>query len=228
MKLNCIIAARSGSKRIPNKNILKVFGKPMISYPINCAKKSGIFKNIYVSTDTLKIKKVAEKYGAIVPQLRSKHLANDTTGIQKVLINFIKLNNLENDKYIFFIYPTAILLNKKMINEAFNKFKKTNCDFMIGVQEFQSNPLRALTIKNNKVKFAKNIFAKKNTNKIKNFYHDTGTLFIFKTKALLRDPKKLPQKTSYYLHKKFEVCDIDDKEDLKLAKILLKNKKYAK
>ena len=40
----------------------------------------------------------------------------------------------------------------------------------------------------------------------------------------MKSPKKLPRNTSYYLHKKFEVCDIDDKEDLNLAKILLKNK----
>ena len=57
MKINCIIAARSGSKRIPNKNILKINGKPMIAHTIYNAKNSNIFKNIYVTTDSLKIKK---------------------------------------------------------------------------------------------------------------------------------------------------------------------------
>ena len=50
-------------------------------------------------------------------------------------------------------------------------------------------------------------------------------LFLYsKPKSLIESPKKLPFKTTFYLHKKFEVCDIDDKEDLKLAKILLKYK----
>ena len=68
------------------------------------------------------------------------------------------------------------------------------------------------------------IFIQKNTNKIKKFYHDAGSFFVFKTKKILENPKFLPKRTSYFLHKKYEVCDIDDKEDLKLAKILLKNK----
>ena len=196
----------------------------MIAHTIYNAKNSNIFKNIYVTTDSLKIKKISEFYGAKVPKLRSKKLSRDKVGIQDVLINFIKLNDLTKEKYFFFIYATAILVTKRMIRDAFKKFKKQNCDFLIGVQEFQSNPLRALTIKNDSIKFVENIYSKKNTNKIKKFYHDAGSFFVFKTKKILENPKFLPKRTSYFLHKKYEVCDIDDKEDLKLAKILLKNK----
>ena len=74
MKPICIIAARSGSKRIKNKNIVKVLGKPMIAYPITIAKNSNLFKKIYVSTDSIRIKKISEKYGAEVISLRKKNL----------------------------------------------------------------------------------------------------------------------------------------------------------
>ena len=59
-KSNCIaiITARAGSKRIKNKNILNFFGKPMIAYSIEAAKKTKLFDQIYVSTDSLKIKKI--------------------------------------------------------------------------------------------------------------------------------------------------------------------------
>jgi CMP-N-acetylneuraminic acid synthetase len=36
-----IIPARKNSKRIKNKNIKSFFGKPVISYAIKCALKSG-------------------------------------------------------------------------------------------------------------------------------------------------------------------------------------------
>ena len=62
-----IIPARSGSKRIKNKNIKLFCGKPIIYYSINEAKKSKIFQKIIVSTDSEKIKKISEKYGAEVP-----------------------------------------------------------------------------------------------------------------------------------------------------------------
>jgi hypothetical protein len=55
-----VIPARIGSKRIKNKNIKIFFGKPIISYSLNIAKKSGIFKKIHVSTDSKKIKKIKQ------------------------------------------------------------------------------------------------------------------------------------------------------------------------
>ena len=51
----CIIPARSGSKRIKNKNIKLFDGKPIISYAIQLAKSCGLFKRIIVSTDSYSI-----------------------------------------------------------------------------------------------------------------------------------------------------------------------------
>jgi len=224
IKPNCIIAARGGSKRITNKNIIKIFGQPMISYPITTAIKSRIFKNIFVSTDSKKIKIISEKYGAKVPFLRKKKLANDKVGLQEVLVDFIKSNNFCSEEFMIFIYATAILVDSEMISKALKKFKQTKSDYLIGVQEFKSNPLRAMKINKNKLSFVNKFYSKKNTNNLNKFYHDAGSFFIFRTKTILKSPKKLPIKTTFYLHKKFEVCDIDDKQDLELAKILLNNK----
>ena len=58
-----IIPARSGSKRIKNKNLINFFGKPLIYYSINLAKKSGLFDKIIVSTDSKEIKKISKLWG---------------------------------------------------------------------------------------------------------------------------------------------------------------------
>ena len=77
-KMNiAIIPARSGSKRIKNKNIKLFCGKPIIYYSINEAKKSKIFQKIIVSTDSEKIKKISEKYGAEVPFIRPRNISRD-------------------------------------------------------------------------------------------------------------------------------------------------------
>ena len=70
-----IIPARGGSKRIPRKNIKFFFGKPMIAYSIEAAKKSKIFDKIIVSTDDKNIAQIAKKFGASVPFLRPSILA---------------------------------------------------------------------------------------------------------------------------------------------------------
>ncbi len=120
----CIIPARSGSKRIKNKNIVKFNGKPLISYSIKTAKKSKLFDRIIVSTDSIKIKKIALRYGAEVPFLRSKKLSNDYAGTNDVLKDVVKKLKLEKIKYIFCIYPTAPLINSRDLKIALKKNEK--------------------------------------------------------------------------------------------------------
>ena len=86
-KVLCIIPARSGSKGIKLKNLSKIGNKPLIYYPIIAAKKSGVCDDIFVSTDSLKIAKVAKKYGANVPFLRNKKYSGSLTTTEKTLQN---------------------------------------------------------------------------------------------------------------------------------------------
>ena len=60
----CVISARGGSKGVPNKNITKINGKPLIGYAIEKAFALNIFDHIVVSTDSLKISEIAKEYGA--------------------------------------------------------------------------------------------------------------------------------------------------------------------
>ncbi|HAW8522725.1 TPA: acylneuraminate cytidylyltransferase, partial [Escherichia coli] len=66
LKKIAIIPARSGSKGLPNKNILMLLDRPLIAYTIEAAISSNIFDKIIVSTDSLEYKYIAEKYGAEV------------------------------------------------------------------------------------------------------------------------------------------------------------------
>src|SRR3990167_948092 len=84
--MNNIIAfipARGGSKGIPRKNIKLLGDKPLISYSIDSAFKSGIQK-VVVSTDSQEIADVAKEYGAEV-MMRPASLAQDKTSMFEVL-----------------------------------------------------------------------------------------------------------------------------------------------
>lgn len=50
-----IISAKGNSRRLKNKNILNIFGKPMISWTIEAAKKSKFIKDLFVSSESKKI-----------------------------------------------------------------------------------------------------------------------------------------------------------------------------
>jgi len=97
------------SKRIPNKNIKCFLGKPIISYSIEKAKRSGLFDKLIVSTDSDEIANIAVQYGAEIPFKRPAELADDFTGSDPVLIHAIEWLNANDTCYDFAccIYPTA-------------------------------------------------------------------------------------------------------------------------
>ncbi len=73
----CIIPARGGSKRIPNKNVRLFCGKPIIAYAIEAAIEAECFDEVMVSTDNDEIAERARQHGAKVPFLRSEESASD-------------------------------------------------------------------------------------------------------------------------------------------------------
>ena len=112
MKKNNILAiipARGGSKGIYRKNIKKIFGKPLIQWTINEAKKVSQISKTIISTDDLEIAKLANKLGADVPFIRPKKLASDNSlGIDVVLH---ALKEFQNFKYILLPVYSIFLQN---------------------------------------------------------------------------------------------------------------------
>ena len=137
----CIIPARSGSKRIKNKNIKNFFGKPLIYYSINLALKSKIFDQVIVSTDCKKIAKIAKRYGASVPFLRSKKNSDNKTPINKVLLEVIQKLQMKN-KFTFCIYPTAPMLGLDDLKKGYKKISN-KFDQIVAISKYSSPIQRA-------------------------------------------------------------------------------------
>ena len=108
-KVYAVIPARGGSKRIPKKNIKFFYGKPIIAWSILAAKKSKLFDEIIVSTDDIKIAKIAKKFGASVPFLRPKNISDDFTDTRSVVAHTIDwmINKNLKPKAVCCIYATA-------------------------------------------------------------------------------------------------------------------------
>ena len=76
----CIIPARGGSKRIPKKNIIDFFEKPMISWTIEAALKSRLFSEIKI--------KLGLEYDNVV-QLMANCPLRGTQDIRNSFNNFL-------------------------------------------------------------------------------------------------------------------------------------------
>jgi len=111
-KIIAIIPCRSGSKKIINKNLLKINNRTLLYYSILFAKECKFFDKIIVSTDSLKYKKKVERYGLEVPFLRPKKISRDSSTdiefIQHCLVYLKKSENYVPD-YIVHLRPTSPL-----------------------------------------------------------------------------------------------------------------------
>jgi CMP-N-acetylneuraminic acid synthetase len=93
MNIACFIFARGNSSGLKNKNILKFRNYSLISHSIFQAKKIKSIDEVYISTDSHKIQKIALKSGATIPFTRPKKLS--TSKSPEILswrhaINFFK------------------------------------------------------------------------------------------------------------------------------------------
>jgi len=217
-----IIPARSGSKRIANKNIKFFLKKPIISYSIEEAKKTNLFKEIIVSTDSNKIKKIANKFGSKVYYIRSNKLSNDHCPIEDVLIDmllFLKKKKMLT-KYFCLIYATAPLIDKNDLIKSFKILDNSNLnvDSVAAIAEFSYPIQRGLRI--NKQGFVEMINEKYKyyrSQDLEKSYHDAAVFSWFKTNNFLNKVKKKKINVLGYVLPNNKVQDIDYLEDWKTA-----------
>ena len=154
-KILAITLARGGSKGVKNKNIKLLNGKPLIYYTIREALKSKYIDDYIVSTDSLGIKKISEKYGAKVPFIRPKYLAADNSKSSDALLHALKLQeNQLGSKYdiVVELMCTNPLKSFIDIDLCIKKLIKTKSDSVIAMSKVEEqHPRRLKFIKNDKI-----------------------------------------------------------------------------
>jgi len=225
-KTICLIPARGGSKRIKNKNIKNFFGKPLLERVIENSKKSKLFDDIYVSTDSVLIKRLAIRCGAIVPYIRSKKLSNDHAIIKSVIDDFISkvILDIKQKINIFVLYPTSVFVDKKLIIKC-NQILKTT-EYVTTVKKFPHPIQRALKFNKNKLEPLNLKKKLMRTQDLEDYYYNSGQIDCFKLDAWVKKRMFHKMNAKFIILKDLDSVDIDTPEDLRLAhKVFKLNKK---
>ena len=150
MKPICIIAARGGSKGVPNKNIRLLGKKPLIAHTIESAIKSKLFSNVIVSTENKKITNIAKKYGATVPFYRPKKLATNNASMDDVLLDVIKKLKLLEYEFEVVVNRdcTAPFIQNSDIKASINLLDRKKCDAVVAGYNTHLNPYFNMMEKN--------------------------------------------------------------------------------
>ena len=212
------IPARSGSKRIINKNIKKFLSKPLIYWTIDFALR---FKNtkIIISTNNQKwCRLIKDEYKNRLENLiilkRPNYLSRDKSNIINSITNDLRRLN-ENNKFIkiLLLQPTSPYRNYKKILKIFNE-NVNKKSISISSFELMKDDKSIFIPRHNQLQRS-NIYLKAN-----------GNFYICSIDILKKYNSFINKETIPYISKNnYENIDIDQHEDWKKAENLLKNKK---
>jgi pseudaminic acid cytidylyltransferase len=218
-----IIPARSGSKRIKNKNIKKFHDQPIIYYPLKVSIKSKIFDKIHVSTDSTNIANVVNKLGRFADFLRPKNLSSDNISLIAVLEHVINKYEAEGINFdeVWSILPCSPLLMVKDILKC-KKLIQKNKKTVLAVSPYPAPINWSFQIKNNKIfKANEDVIRDSKLSKI-NSYYDSGQIYCFPINIIKKKNFSFKKSIITYKLPIERSVDIDTKQDWKLAEILYK------
>lgn len=121
-----IIPARSGSKRLPNKNIADLAGRPLIAHTCRAALDCGVLDAVYVNTDCSQIAAVAEEFGVGCPRLRPGSLAEDDTPTRESNRFMLDVLSQRGERYeaVVVLQPTSPLRTADDIRAAWQLYEE--------------------------------------------------------------------------------------------------------
>ena len=133
-KYVALIPARGGSKSIPLKNIKHIAGKPLIYWAIEAALACSMINRVYLSTDSIEIKNVAEqitnKRFEVIK--RKMETATDVASTESVMLEFSKEHDFKN---IILIQATSPLLQSDDLSSAIKIYEQKKADSLLSLVE---------------------------------------------------------------------------------------------
>ncbi|CAM2809111.1 cytidylyltransferase domain-containing protein [Helicobacter burdigaliensis] len=211
MKIIAIMPIKLQNKRLPNKNILMLGNKPLITYNLETLKQIEELNSIYVYCSSEKI--VSFLPAGIKFLQRSVELDSDNTNFTEIFEAFS--GEVKADIYVY-SHATAPFISIDSINKCINAVLYENHDSAFTATKIQD----FLWNKNyNPLNFdAQNIPRSQDVEPI---YKETSGVYVFKKEVFEKLKRRVGINPKIIEVNFKESIDINTREDFEIAKIFL-------
>ena len=214
----CIIPARAGSRRLPNKPMLKLNGISLLAHVINAAFESEIFRTVAVSTESTEIMHEAEAHGAIV-HWRVDWLAEYERGVVDICLESLKHFTPNVPKEFCCLYSTAALIEPEDIVEAYKAMTMNNSlAACVGVSRYPYNPTRRLAIVEGRLRPDDKLRHSFRDQETGDFVAANGSIYWSRTDVLRHCHTFFTKETTYHLMPPWRGIDVNTEEDYEMMK----------
>jgi len=228
-KALALIPARGGSKRFPRKNIELLCGRPLIAWTIQPALKSGVFDQVYVSSEDDEILTLAGQWGA-TPLPRDPRLSGDHVTLVMMLPYLLAEFQAVKKGYtdLYLLLPTSPMRRPQSIRDAWKRYLSSGADSLMSVIHTDHPPQWVLTEQNGWLKpMMPEMYEVPRQELPPAYCHDGGHL-ITRISGFLRDGRILNERTISYEVPREEAVDINESLDLAWAEFTLNRRKDSK
>lgn len=222
MKTLCIIPMRSGSKGIPNKNMIPFKGQALCRWTIDQAIRSERFDKIIVSTDSAEYREKLDlwyKDMNLVPSLRPAKLARDNTQSKDVILHVLDKEQ-EFDTFVL-LEPTSPIRCNGDIGAALDLFEERNAQALISVSyDHRMHPAIMFELsKDGRCLLPDTPHLRRQ--ELRPVYHPTGTLYIANVDWYRQHETFLTSDTIGYQVQPWQDFELDSEWDIDIISALM-------
>ena len=120
-----VIAARGGSKSIPQKNLVSFAGVPLLVWSLQYARQFSDI--VLVSSDSSSILNFSSEYGALAIK-RPKNLSTDTSSSEEAWLHALDVFNADENDTIVALQATSPLRSLAHVRQGLEILKQDECD----------------------------------------------------------------------------------------------------
>lgn len=224
-KILAVVPARSGSKRVPGKNMRKIMGISLIGWAGKCLQKLDWIDKKIISTDSWEYAVEGNKFGLELPFLRPKHLAQGQAGsIVPVMVDIIK--RIPDYDILLLIEPSSPLREPEDIEgvvDTFCNLPAADAVLTMSLVSERYHPERFTEIDIEDRLYFSSVAKTKSTREL---YSWNGVCYAYDLGAILLGGGILPH-TSYIYKIDRPVVNIDTETDFEFAEFLM-DRRYRK
>ena len=212
-----VIPARGGSKRVPDKNIRDVAGRPLILYTIAAAQSSRLLTHVIVSTDDPRVGEIAGAHGVEVLDRPAELARDDTPGVLPVLH---AIENYPGFDYVVLLQPTSPLRMADDIDGALSECLRTGAPACVSVCEAIQHPYWMYRLAADgclRPLFSDRTSAPARRQDLPPVYALNGAVYVARCDWLLRARAFVNEETRAYVMPPERSHDIDTEADVLLA-----------
>ena len=220
-KVVAVTLARGGSKSIPKKNMVDINGRPLLDYTVQEVKKSQYIDEYYVSTDDDDVIDYCDKNN-VSCILRPYKLATDTAKSSDALIHAVEGLKFY---YVAEVMATNPLKTVEDINGCIEEIDAKNADSVVSVRRiYDEHPARVKWLDEDNVMH--DFYLEKPESRRQDLspsaYIRNGSIYVMKKSFLLENKARYGKKSIAYIMPEERTVNIDNTEDLEVAKIRMK------